>query len=141
MNKSIVCFPIVIIFACANSKLSFGVDQLPNKSCRQHPQLSRQCFNLRGRLSHYNGTPSRRIWPVGSHRLLGISGGRFALPGYANVPPELVDELVEFDNEIFADVLVRPFIDDKLGDDAPCLRRIRNEDRRSTKRREGTLPK
>jgi hypothetical protein len=30
---------------------------------------------------------------VGSHRLLGISEGRFALSGYANLPPELVDEL------------------------------------------------
>ncbi len=72
-------------------------------------------FNLRGRLSLHNGTPSRRIWPVGSRRLLGISEARFALPGYANLPPDLVDELAGFDNEMFADFLVCPFTDDRLG--------------------------
>ena len=30
------------------------------------------CFSLHGRLSAYNGTPTYRIWPVGSHRLLGV---------------------------------------------------------------------
>jgi hypothetical protein len=115
MSKSIVYLASLIIFACANSKLSFGDDQPPNKSCRQHAQISGQCFNLRGRLSYYNGTPSRRIWPMGSRRLLGISEGRFALPGYANLPPELVDELTGFDNEIFADFLVCPFTNDRLG--------------------------
>jgi hypothetical protein len=115
MSKSIVHLAILIAFAWASSKLSFADDQPPNKSCRQHPQLSGPCFNLRGRLSYYNGTPSRRIWPMGSRRLLGISQGHFVLPGYANLPPELVDELAGFDNEMFADFLVCPFTDDRLG--------------------------
>lgn len=115
MNKSIVCFSILLVLACGNFTLSFGDEPPTNKTCRQHPQLSGQCFNLRGRLSFYNGTPSLRIWPVGSHRLLGISEGRFALPGYANVPPGLVDKLGGFDNEMFADFLVCPFTDNKPG--------------------------
>jgi len=52
---------------------------------------------------------------VGSHRLLGISEGRFAFSGSANLPPELVDELDGFDNEMFADFLVCVFTDDKPG--------------------------
>jgi len=115
MSKSIVHLAILIIFACGGSKLSFGDDQPTSKSCRQHPQLSGPCFNLRGRLSYYNGTPSQRIWPVGSHRLLGISDVRFALPGYANLPQELVDKLADFDNEMFADFLVCPFTKDRPG--------------------------
>jgi hypothetical protein len=115
MSKSLVNLAILIVLGCGCSKLSFADDQPPNKSCRQHPQLSGPCFTLRGRLSLYNGTPSRRIWPVGSRRLLGISEGRFALPGYANLPPELVDELTGFDNEMFADFLVCPFTKDRPG--------------------------
>jgi hypothetical protein len=87
MSKSLVNLAILIVLGCGCSKLSFADDRPPNKSCRQHPQLSGRCFTLRGRLSLYNGTPSRRIWPVGSDRLLGISEGRFALPGYTNLPP------------------------------------------------------
>jgi hypothetical protein len=30
------------------------------------------CFSIHGRLSAYNGTPTYRIWPVGSHRMLGV---------------------------------------------------------------------
>lgn len=31
-----------------------------------------QCFWVRGRLGTYNGNPTFRIWPVGTHRLLGV---------------------------------------------------------------------
>jgi hypothetical protein len=115
MSKSLVNLAILIVLGCGCSKLSFADDRPPNKSCRQHPQLSGRCFTLRGRLSLYNGTPSRRIWPVGSDRLLGISEGRFALPGYTNLPAELVDKLADFDHEMFADFLVCPFTDDRPG--------------------------
>ena len=30
------------------------------------------CFEIHGRLSLYNGTPSVRLWPVGTKRLLGV---------------------------------------------------------------------
>jgi hypothetical protein len=115
MNKSIIYFSILFILACGNFMPSFGFDQPTNKTCRQHPRLSGQCFDLRGRLSFYNGTPSLRIWPVESHRLLGISEGRFALPGFSNIPPGLVDKLAGFDNDLFADFRLCPFTDDQPG--------------------------
>ncbi len=54
------------------------------KSCRQHPQLIGKCFNVRGRLSVYNGAPAVRLWRI------------------------LMKQLNE-ENEIFGDFLVCPF--------------------------------
>src|SRR5256885_9747185 len=41
-------------------------------SCSTRPDLNGKCFNVHGRLSVYNGTPSIRLWPIGSKRLLGV---------------------------------------------------------------------
>ena len=83
------------------------------KSCKEHPQLSGPCFKLRGRLSFYNGNPSFRIWPVGTTRLLGISGGRFAHPDVDNIPPQVRARLGGLDDELFADFTVCPFENDQ----------------------------
>lgn len=56
-----------------------------------------------------------RIWPIGSKRLLGISDGRFLLPNYENIPPDIVAQLVTADSVMFADFMVCPFTQDVLG--------------------------
>ena len=76
--------------------------------------LSGPCYQVRGRMSLANGTPSVRIWPVGTKRIIGVSEGRFYLEEYANVPDELVRQLT-WDNAMFADFTVCPFTDDKPG--------------------------
>jgi len=78
------------------------------KSCREHPQLIGKCFNVRGRLSVYNGAPAVRLWRIGTRRVLGISEQRFSLPGYRNTPEGLAQQL-DGENEIFGDFLVCPF--------------------------------
>jgi hypothetical protein len=83
--------------------------------CRQHPQLVAPCFQIRGRLSVYNGAPALRIWPIGSKRLLGISEGRFLLANYENIPPGIVAQLVTPDSVMFADFQVCPFTQDVPG--------------------------
>jgi len=52
---------------------------------------------------------------MGTHRLLGISEGRFALAGYDNVPPEVLAKLASFEKKIFADFTVCPFTKDEPG--------------------------
>jgi len=84
------------------------------KSCREHPMLSGSCFKIRGRMSLSNGTPSVRIWPVGTNRILGVSEGRFYLEDYANVPGELVRQL-SWETAMYADFTVCPFNDDEPG--------------------------
>ena len=40
--------------------------------CAESPEIVGPCFELRGRLSFWNGAPSARIWRVGSNRMLGV---------------------------------------------------------------------
>jgi len=42
------------------------------QACAGRPEIVAPCFEVRGRLSFRNGTPSARIWPVGTTRMLGI---------------------------------------------------------------------
>lgn len=104
---------ITIFTVCAASAAN-AEEQAKKKTCRQHSMLSGQCYKVRGRMSLANGTPSVRIWPVGTKRILGVSEGRFFLKEYTNVPDELVRQLT-WDNAMFADFTLCPFTDDKPG--------------------------
>ena len=51
------------------------VSAAPGKTpCETSPRLVGKCFRVHGRLLAYNGTPTFRVWPVGTHRLLGVNG-------------------------------------------------------------------
>jgi hypothetical protein len=71
--------------------------------CKNNPQVVGACYSVRGRLSAYNGTPSLRIWPIGTHRLLGVLKDEEPL----SVPNNIRD-LVGFDRAVYADFLVCP---------------------------------
>ena len=60
------------------------------------------CYRVRGRLSYYNGTPSTRIWIVGTHRMLGVPSEDHRLP------PTVKALLKSFDDQIFAEFVVCP---------------------------------
>jgi hypothetical protein len=81
----------------------------PARSCRARPDLVGKCFNVRGRLSVYNGTPSIRLWPLGTKRLLGVIDPRdpSAVPGRDTIP-ESVSSKLNFDKDVFGDFLVCP---------------------------------
>jgi len=96
------------------------------KSCRQHPQLIGKCFSVHGRLSVYNGNPAFRVRRIGSKRVLGVSDQRFALPGYRNIPEELVKQL-RGENAILGDFLVCPFTRSRPGEmQLLCMQSARN---------------
>ena len=67
------------------------------------------CYHVRGRLSYYNGTPSTRIWIVGTHRVLGIPSEDQELP------PNVKSLLKSFDDQIFADFTVCPLMKERAG--------------------------
>lgn len=104
----------VIVLMLCFSAISSGEEKSKKKACEEHPMLSGPCFKVRGRMFFSNGTPSLRIWPVGTRRILGISEGRFYLEDYENVPGELVEQL-SWETEMFADFLVCPFTKEKPG--------------------------
>ena len=42
--------------------------------CKGNPALVGQCFTIHGRLRAYNGNPTFRIWPIGTRRIVGVTG-------------------------------------------------------------------
>jgi hypothetical protein len=96
------------------SAQSIGSDA-KEKSCRKHPLLVGRCFTVRGRLSIYSGAPARRLWRVGTRRMLGISEQRFSVAGYRNVP-DYIESKTNEDVAIFGDFVVCPFTRSKPGE-------------------------
>ena len=82
--------------------------------CHEHPQLVGKCFTIRGRMSYYNGTPSVRIWRIGTTRILGVSEGRFKIPGFVNLPRKIESKL-SLHTDLFGDFVVCPFTPDEPG--------------------------
>jgi len=77
--------PLLLLLLKANDD---AVADASRNYLRQHSQISGPCFQIRGRISVYNGAPALRICAIGSKRLLGISEGRFLLPDYENIPAD-----------------------------------------------------
>ncbi len=70
-----------------------------------------ECFTVHGRLSIYNGTPSYRIWIVGTKRLLGVAE-RDEVP---DMPDNLL-RMVRIDADVYGDFSVCPVTKYKLGE-------------------------
>lgn len=71
-----------------------------------------QPFKFHGRLMLYNGTPSVRIWIIGTKRLVGV-------PGRDIEPAEMPDELtslISWGTQIYADFHVTPLTKYKKGE-------------------------
>ena len=79
-----------------------------DKPCSANPMITGSSFVVHGRLSRYNGSPTLRIWIIGTHRLLGVSGGRFYKKGYRNLP-QAMEEKLDWDNALYGDFLIFPF--------------------------------
>jgi len=85
-------------------------------SCRARPDVVGRCFSVHGRLSVYNGTPSIRLWPLGSKRLLGVldpndvSSG----PGPTILPDEIKLKL-DWNKDVFGDFFVCPLSQKQSG--------------------------
>jgi len=103
-KKKHVLWSVALVFGTTLS----AVGDDTQKSCRHHPKIIGACFTVHGRLSLYNGTPSVRLWKVGTNRLLGISEGRFWLAGYRNLP-ETLEKKLSWASDVYGDFLVCPF--------------------------------
>src|ERR1017187_9354282 len=82
------------------------------RPCREHPQLVDKCFTMRGRMNYWNGSRPVRIWRVGTTRILGVSDGRFQIPGVVNLPAE-IEATLSWHTDLFADFVVCPFTRDE----------------------------
>ena len=98
---------LIVLAACTFGTPSPTVQSAT--SCRARSDLVGKCFTVHGRLSVYNGTPSIRLWPIGTKRLLGILDPTdiSAVPGSNTIPPSIESKL-DFDKQVFGDFLVCP---------------------------------
>ena len=103
-------FALVTFIALFASTKGFGAEIDMKAGCKSNPQLVTACFTVHGRLSAYNGTPSLRIWPMGTHRLLGILKDEDPL-----ALPESIRNEVGFGKDIYGDFSVCPFTEPKRG--------------------------
>jgi hypothetical protein len=94
----------------------------PKTACQHSRNLVGKCFRIRGRLLAYNGTPTFRIWPVGTHRLLGVNGSG-PTAADADDQPDLGLLLKDvtpsrgdwFETSVYGDYLVCPFTRSRPG--------------------------
>ena len=68
-------------------------------------------FQVRGRLSLYNGNPGFRIWVVGTKRILGVAES----PPEEPLMPTKLFELARGENLLFGDFTVVPLTKDEPG--------------------------
>lgn len=81
----------------------------PSKGCKSNPAIVGRCFSVEGRVSIYNGTPSIRIAPKGTKRLLGV------VPSEEEIMPSPLKEAVGLDRDAFAEMEVCPLTESKRG--------------------------
>jgi hypothetical protein len=86
-------------------------DPLP---CESQSLVAGACFTIHGRLRLYNGTPSIRIWQIGTTRLLGVADARFSNFEDPELPPPLGASL-DWNTAYFGDYTVCPLHPDKPG--------------------------
>ena len=59
------------------------------RGCHAIPAASEPCFSVHGQLSAWNGTPTFRLHPRGSKRLLGVLGGDGDAASPTVLPPNV----------------------------------------------------
>jgi hypothetical protein len=88
----------------------FGRAQVdPKRGCRQNPAVVGACVTVHGRLFIANGTPSMRIWRIGTTRILGV------LPSENEIVPSVIRKYAGFDTNVYGDFEVCPLTAEKPG--------------------------
>lgn len=76
-------------------------------TCATRDDLVGPCFRMRGRAALYNGTPTVRIWRVGTTRLLGVSASRCEPPACEPLPAA-VRAALDWEHPVYADFTLCP---------------------------------
>ena len=101
---------ITVVVACVVVSAPAFADPINAAvSCKSNPAVVAACFTVRGRLTVANGTPGLRIWPVGSHRLLGV------VPAEHEIIPDILRGKANGEQSVFATFEVCPFTKSRAG--------------------------
>jgi hypothetical protein len=86
----------------------YGKRERPGfQACKSDPDIVGACFTVHGRLSAWNGTPTMRIWRIGTTRILGV---------HNDIMPESLTAKMDWDTEAYGDYDVCPFTPEKQGE-------------------------
>src|SRR5690242_15033452 len=85
-----------LLLVCSANLPRLNASHAVNKACREDPRVIAACFGLHGRLSNWNGNPTRRVWIIGTKRMLGLREG-------TSLPAAVESKLGDFDDEIYGD--------------------------------------
>jgi len=102
--------PVVLVTLLCAFQQQGGMK--PEDVCTSHGVFVGPCFTIHGRMYGANGSPSYRIWIVGSNRIYGVHEG---IGETACSPPAMLDSLIGEDKLIYADFVVRPVTPDTPG--------------------------
>jgi hypothetical protein len=100
---------VVLSFLLPVISLGIAGEINVKKGCKNNPAVIGECFLIHGRISIYNGSPSVRIWQVGTNRLLGV------LPSENEIMPDNVKKHLTLNTSIYGDFLVCPLTEFKPG--------------------------
>src|SRR5688572_21536428 len=81
-------------------------------------EASLPCYWVRGRLMAYNGNPTFRIWPRGTHRLLGVINWDYRANKEIELPPSVWEAFGganSFDKELWGHFRVCPRAPERQG--------------------------
>src|SRR5438094_9241540 len=94
--------PAILIAALSPLGWQGGIK--PEQVCTHQGLFVGPCFTVRGRMYAANGSPSYRIWVVGTRRILGVHEG---VGASACVVPAPLDSLVGIDDKlVYGDFVV-----------------------------------
>ena len=99
----------VLVLLIAYNAISGSRHTEEARSCHRRPDVVGKCFSVHGRLSVYNGTPSIRLWPIGSKQLLGVLDPNdvSSAPGPTVLPDDIKLKL-DWNKDVFGDFFVCP---------------------------------
>lgn len=100
-TKTIVLTGLFLLGFMATPARSGEID--PSLGCAKNPAVVGTCFEVNGRLRVYDGSPSVRVWPKGSRRLLGV------LPSEQEIMPDDLKKAIGPGTDAFARMTVCPF--------------------------------
>jgi hypothetical protein len=83
--------------------------------CKGNPRVVGTCYSVHGRLSPGADTIELRLWPVGTHRMLGVSDG----PAINDAENPIYPQNIIFrrgDETIYGDFEVCPFTPEREGE-------------------------
>ena len=106
----------VLLLIASSSLLAQSSAKPVAQSCRARADLVGKCFTVHGRLQINNGTPSIRLWRIGTQRMLGILDPEdiSGMPGPSTIPASIEKQL-DFNKHIVGDFLVCPLSQSRPG--------------------------